>query len=477
MRRTVLAVLLPVVFGLSACGTLNGKSPQDMMKIAMERSTKQDSSYNFSGEMRIFLSEKNKGAPSDSQAFEKSRKTALKEGDTEKAGQTDGYEGVLPMKSADKESKLSDGEDTGNNETATLSLADESVSGADENAAEGDLLSTILGSSEESENVGVLATRALEQYPNLTQYLESGRLKYAGAVDLREELLELTPELLMRGRNEYSSMKLPLLFDLKNLSLTVEAPGSLTAILDFFVVSPMRLRMLNEPFRFTLPKDTLDDMPLRNIVRAWILASYNAYGDLPQNAYRLAEKDEFAKELGAKYRLEIRWDKPTKTAYADAFTKAYRQHFDYLQKTLPEQNIDEQKIEEARDSAEKLSKAMAEFDFKKYFGSDYYTSFYLNRNGRVLGVRNYAQVNAEQHVLNIDANLVYRYGKPVFTLDRNRQDVITFTDLSEAFMWNEKSKQSAKDEGHDIGYQSESADSLEKSDEVRKPVVKKHHRR
>lgn len=128
MRKVFWAVLLPVTMGLSACGTLNGKSPQDMMKIAMERSTKQDSSYNFSGEMRIFLSEKQKDTGLNSQ--DSNYKTALQEGEAEKTGQADEHEEALLTQSVDQDNALSDGEDAGNNETAMLSLADEPISGA-----------------------------------------------------------------------------------------------------------------------------------------------------------------------------------------------------------------------------------------------------------------------------------------------------------------------------------------------------------
>ena len=55
MKKTLLAASLAVL-GLSACGSLNDKTPYEMAQISMARSLKQDHSYNFQGEMGAFLS-------------------------------------------------------------------------------------------------------------------------------------------------------------------------------------------------------------------------------------------------------------------------------------------------------------------------------------------------------------------------------------------------------------------------------------
>lgn len=49
MKKTLLAASLAVL-GLSACGSLNDKTPYEMAQISMARSLKQDHSYNFQGE-------------------------------------------------------------------------------------------------------------------------------------------------------------------------------------------------------------------------------------------------------------------------------------------------------------------------------------------------------------------------------------------------------------------------------------------
>ena len=60
MKKTLLAALVASV-GLSACSSLDGKSPSEMVKISTERSLTKDYSYNFNGEVRAFLSDKDKG--------------------------------------------------------------------------------------------------------------------------------------------------------------------------------------------------------------------------------------------------------------------------------------------------------------------------------------------------------------------------------------------------------------------------------
>ena len=60
MKKTLLAASLAVL-GLSACGSLNDKTPYEMAQISMARSLKQDHSYNFQGEMRAYLSKPQEG--------------------------------------------------------------------------------------------------------------------------------------------------------------------------------------------------------------------------------------------------------------------------------------------------------------------------------------------------------------------------------------------------------------------------------
>lgn len=393
MRKTLLAAALAAL-GLSGCNSLGGKTPQEMMQISMARSLKQDYSYNFSGDMRVYLSNQ--------------------------------QEGVAP-ETAVKTVMQADKDDTAEapNEKQEQAAADSNADHLDDGFAA-------------MEDFGGKAVNFVQEYPALANYLQNGRLKMSGAVDLREELLEFTPELVLAGRNEQLAVKMPMLFNGKDMSITADLPDSIPVVLNFLVGPEMRERLIREPVRLALSEEDKKGMPLRNTAKAAVYAAYKAYGELPPEALRFKEMDRFGKEAGGRYRLELMMNNRITHAYYDAVLREFTVKLDELEQSSPEAGATAEGYDKVREISRSIVAMIKSGDTDKIYGSPMFTSFYLNSKGRLVGMRQYTQLNGSNNkALNIDGGLkLYNFGKPVFTFKPQAAKTISFKELT-----NEISKQ------------------------------------
>lgn len=68
-----------------------------------------------------------------------------------------------------------------------------------------------------------MAADAMKEYPAMGYYLEQSRIKMTGA-DLPAQKVELIPEWSVQARNDHASMRMPILFDGNDMSVTVDMP-------------------------------------------------------------------------------------------------------------------------------------------------------------------------------------------------------------------------------------------------------------
>ncbi len=389
MRKTLLAVSLAAL-GLSACSSLDGKTPQEMMQISMARSLKQDYSYDFSGEGRVYLSKQADGVAPEAAALMRERAAAQE---------------VAQAAAGDSVANQTDGVDN----------------------LDADMMAALFGEG----RMGGEMADTVQQYPGLAQYIANGRLNYSGAVDLRAQLMEFVPELVLNGRNERLSVKAPLLFDGKDLSVTADLPDSLPMILNFFVDPPMRERLLREPIRIALSEKDKQGIPVRHVVHAAVYAAYKAYGALPQQAFKPKEMDSFGKQAGGRYRLELVMDKDISKAYYDAGLREFLAKLDELEQASPEAGATPEGYEKVRKVSREMMESVTAMDASEIYGSPLFSSFYLDRKGRLVGLRQYMQFDGSKgQALNIDSNLkLFNFGKPTFTFKPQQAKTIAFTDL------------------------------------------------
>ena len=419
MKKTLLAASLAVL-GLSACGSLNDKTPYEMAQISMARSLKQDHSYNFQGEMRAYLSKPQEGvAPETVSANRQAQALA-----DETAAADEAITAASAAAAAADAAAASDASPAETEQEAAAAIA----AAQDEAAAMQAFIDAY------ASNMGGKMADYLQEYPALAHYIANGRLKVDGALDLRAEKMELTPELVLQGRNEYTSIKVPMLFDGKDMSVTVDTPALVPVVLGFFTDMPMRERLIHEPIRFTLSDEDKKGLPLRNAMNAFVQAAYSAYSALPPEAFRLKEMDAFGKQTGSRYRVEYSMNTANSRLYNEALLRDFLAKLDELERTTPEAGATAEGYEKVREFARESLKGNQMMDTDKILGSPMFTSLYLDRKGRLLGMRQYMQLNGSKaQALNFDAGMkLFNYGKPVFAFKPQNAEVIEIADLIES---------------------------------------------
>ncbi|MBP7257987.1 MAG: hypothetical protein KA993_00470, partial [Neisseria sp.] len=347
MKKTLLAASLAVL-GLSACGSLNDKTPYEMAQISMARSLKQDHSYNFQGEMRAYLSKPQEGvAPETVSANRQAQALA-----DETAAADEAITAASAAAAAADAAAASDASPAETEQEAAAAIA----AAQDEAAAMQAFIDAY------ASNMGGKMADYLQEYPALAHYIANGRLKVDGALDLRAEKMELTPELVLQGRNEYTSIKVPMLFNGKDMSVTVDTPALVPVVLGFFTDMPMRERLIHEPIRFTLSDEDKKGLPLRNAMNAFVQAAYSAYSALPPEAFRLKEMDAFGKQTGSRYRVEYSMNTANSRLYDEALLRDFLAKLDELERTTPEAGATAEGYEEVREFARQSLEANQMFD-------------------------------------------------------------------------------------------------------------------
>ena len=447
MKKTLLAALVAAV-GLSACSSLDGKSPSEMVKISTERSLTKDYSYNFDGEVRAFLSDKDKGVAPKVQA-----------------------------EIATAEEKSS--------EAVAASETVAAASAADANVAEAvDVSKTSVEDEEEQSEYaehdyemektdwGKEITDGLQKYPGVERYLHESRLKFNGAVDLRAKKIEIVPELQIKAHNEFSSVKMPILLDGNDMSVSVDTPSSIPMVLNFIIKDPaLRERMVNQSFRFNWADVDKKEIPLKSTLKAAIKSAYTAYNSVPADQYRLDEMDEFGKKVGARYHVRIIWTDKNLDTYYKAFMNGFNEEFTRLETA----GRDEGSTREGYDSVRQVFKGMEDdvvssaAQTNHWLGAPMVESLYLDRKGRMVGRRSYVQMNGTEKAFNIDMSLAMsRFGNPVFTYQPKTSESVSLKELIEAY----KAQSSGSDEAVSAN-EDDYADEAATAEPVRKVVKKK----
>lgn len=389
MQVKLLLAALAAALGLSACANLDGKSAHEVAKISRDRTFTHDYSFNFDGEMRAY-------------------------------GQAKTTEEIAK-------------------DTAEAKAKAETVVSADAGGTPAEQLENRLSAEGMEEALAEIAD-FLGKHPTWSEYIANGRVKYSGALDLSSKKLEVIPELELNNRNEYARVRMPMLFDGENMSITVEPPASIPLVIDVFTDLPMRHRLLKEPLQFRAADvEFLKTLPLKHIGEAAVKASVSANDALPPEAFTMKEMDAFGKQHGARYRVQYQYNPAHEQMAMQAFQTRFAEELDKLKQT-PEQGIEAEAYDKAKAFAAEVLKAadsapkVSEKTLPVWFDS------YYDRQGRLKAQRSTLVLNGKTHKFHAVADIVYsRYGKPEFRFKPQNSRVITWPELVKAFE-NERNK-------------------------------------
>ena len=455
MKKTLLAALVAAV-GLSACSSLDGKSPSEMVKISTERSLTKDYSYNFDGEVRAFLSDKDKGVAPKVEA-----EVAATENKSSESLAAEAASAASAAEAAAVEAEKA--------MEASKTAVEHEEGQSESEYAEHDY-------EMEKTDWGKEITDGLQKYPGVERYLHESRLKFNGAVDLRAKKIEIVPELQIKARNEFSSVKMPILLDGNDMSVSVDTPSSIPMVLNFLIKDPaMRTRMVNQSFRFNWEDVEDKEIPLKSTLKAVVKSAYTAYNSLPADQFRLDEIDEFGKRVGARYHIRIILTDKNLDTYYQAFFNGFNEELTRLEIAGRDEGSTREGYDKVRSAFEDMkgSASFAAAQTNQWLGAPMVESLYLDRKGRMVGRRSYVQMNGTEKAFNIDMSLAMsRFGNPVFTYQPKASESVSLKELIEAFKaQNSEGDEASGQASEDYDYAAEAAAAT--AEPARKVVKKK----
>ena len=424
-----------------------------MVKISTERSLTKDYSYNFDGEVRAFLSDKDKGVAPKVEAE------------------------VAATENKSSESLAAEAASAAETAAVEAEKAIEASKTAVEHEEEQSESEYVEHDYEmEKTDWGKEITDGLQKYPGVERYLHESRLKFNGAVDLRAKKIEIVPELQIKARNEFSSVKMPILLDGNDMSVSVDTPSSIPMVLNFLIKDPaMRTRMVNQSFRFNWADVENKEIPLKSTLKAVVKSAYTAYNSLPADQFRLDEIDEFGKRVGARYHIRIILTDKNLDTYYQAFFNGFNEELTRLEIAGRDEGSTREGYDKVRSAFEDMkgSASFAAAQTNEWLGAPMVESLYLDRKGRMVGRRSYVQMNGTEKAFNIDMSLAMsRFGNPVFTYQPKASESVSLKELIEAFKaQNSESDEASEQASEDYDYAAEAAAAT--AEPARKVVKKK----
>ena len=410
----IIGLAIAAVFGLSACSNLDHKTAHEVMSISNDRILKEDHSFNITGSSRVYISPLAEAVLADEKVEEKAK--------------------------AEVEDAKAKAEDA-------MAKAEDAAASMENTQEEDNPLKQEFSEQEEAEfrnamldalpdgTIAQVAINYLDKYPAISSYIERTHLNYEVAVDLSTRQFEMIPELAINNHNEKLSIKLPMKLDAEKWEIYMDPPASAAAIISVYTDEKIGKRLIKEPLKVSLKDSTdLKGVPFDHIAEAAMRAWLSINKSLPADAYVFKEMDEFGKSHKARYRVRYVMKPEYDSVVMKAMAKAFDEELSKLQKTPQPGSTEEeyQKAKEIFSAFSSLSENIQPLNFKRVFGKNPVTDYYLDRKGRMLASRMYLQINGIDKAINIVGDSVYsNYGKPVFKFNPQSKG-ITWEELKES---------------------------------------------
>ena len=413
--KKIIGLAIAAAFGLSACSNLDHKTAHEVMSISNDRILKEDHSFNITGSSRVYISPLAEAVLADEKVEEKAK--------------------------AEVEDAKAKAEDA-------MVKAEDAAASMENTQEEDDPLKQEFSEKEEAEfrnamldalpdgSIAQVAINYLDKYPAISSYIERTHLNYEVAVDLSTRQFEMIPELAINNHNEKLSIKLPMKLDAEKWEIYMDPPASAAAIISVYTDEKIGKRLIKEPLKVSLKGSTdLKGVPFDHIAEAAMRAWLSINKSLPADAYVFKEMDEFGKSHKARYRVRYVMKPEYDSVVMKAMAKAFDEELSKLQK-MPQPGSTEEEYQKAKEifsAFSSLSENIQPLNFKRVFGKNPVTDYYLDRKGRMLASRMYLQINGIDKAINIVGDSVYsNYGKPVFKFNPQGKG-ITWEELKESF--------------------------------------------
>lgn len=246
------------------------------------------------------------------------------------------------------------------------------------------------------------------------------RVNVSGALDAPAGRVEAIPELRFERRNLMSSIKMPLQFQAKDMSLLVDPSA-----VDLFLPS---LRKHSGKFiRAKLPADMADKIPLKEMYQAMPKIIDDAYAQVDKQAFSFQPLDAYAGEIGAHYKLRMELSRGQEQ-------KLTLQMLDGLAKVAREQAkpADDKSGEDksGTESMIRLVQSLIKLEPSSGDKSRTISDIYASRGGDLLALRQKVHIEAAEFSADAYVNVRYsHYGKPQFVYQLSENDIVDFDKL------------------------------------------------
>ncbi|MCP2041590.1 hypothetical protein L1281_002199 [Neisseria sp. HSC-16F19] len=247
----ILALTL-LVCGSAACSNIGSKSPDEMVRHAMQHNLTRDNQYQFEGHVSFV----NEAAPDLLQ----------------KAAAGDSASGTPAVEAA---GALSDAEiDAAEARAGTEAYAD--------------------------------SYRAREDRADglVRHLLTNMQMRYSGAVDIPERKIEIIPELHYQNRQALVSVKLPMQMDLREFSILAD-PSAVSPLIDAFGLAPGEPPIGDKLVRLDFDKLIGKKLPTEALLQGFPKAIDDGLAGFDKAAFQRMEMDEAGRKAGARYRVRL----------------------------------------------------------------------------------------------------------------------------------------------------------------------------